>query len=321
MSLEEARKAWINDEPTYRRLGVILYERIERAVRDLGISAQITYRTKTIDSLLRKLLLKKHHTYETLPDKLGLRIIVRYQRETTQIIAALRTCLDCQDIETKADQLDPDQVGYRATHLQLRLLPTDPTGATYPPARYVAELQVHTLAQHLWADMAHDVFYKNQQSADPALQRRIYLLAGLIEVADNEFERIERDVADMPALRNVLILRALERQYYKLAADAGSPALSLLIIEHLAPLYGEDPGDWSRRFEDLFTRKEAVLREVFQAQAQRPHERSVFFFQPELLMVYDRLLQDQYRLRETWNHALPEAELDRIANVFGFSFD
>jgi hypothetical protein len=153
------------------------------------------------------------------------------------------------------------------------------------------------------------------------LQRRIYLLAGLIEVADNEFERIERDVADMPALRNVLILRALERQYYKLAADAGSPALSLLIIEHLAPLYGEDPGDWSRRFEELFTRKEAVLREVFQAQAQRPHERSVFFFQPELLMVYDRLLQDQCRLRETWNHALPEAELDRIANVFGFSFD
>ena len=64
-----------------------------------------------------------------------------------------------------------------------------------------------------------------------------------------------------------------------------------------------------------------MLREVFQAQSQRPHERSVFFFQPELLMVYDRLLQDQYRLRETWNHALPEAELDRIANVFGFSFD
>jgi ppGpp synthetase/RelA/SpoT-type nucleotidyltranferase len=320
-SLEQARQAWIKDEPTYHALGAVLHERLTHAIRDLGISAEITYRTKTIDSLLRKLWLKTHHTYKSLPDKLGVRIIVRYQHETDDIITALRTRLDCQDVDTKADKFDPDQVGYRATHLQIRLRADDPAAATYPPPEYVAELQVHTLAQHLWADMSHDVFYKNQQSTDPQLQRRVYLLAGLIEVADNEFSRIEADVARMPELRNILILRALERQYYKLAAHPGNPALSLQVIEHLVPLYGETPGDWGRRFEDLFKDKEDVLRTVFNTQAGRPEQRSAFFFQPEVLMIYDRLLHDQYRLREAWNTNFPEDELERIANVFGFSFD
>jgi ppGpp synthetase/RelA/SpoT-type nucleotidyltranferase len=321
LSLDQARQAWIKDEPTYGALGAVLHERLMHAIRDLGISAQVTYRTKTIDSLVRKLWLKKHHTYESLPDKLGVRVIVRYQHETDAIITALRTRLDCQDVDTKADALEPDQVGYRATHLQIRLLADDPAATTYTPAQYIAELQVQTLAQHLWADMSHDVFYKNQQSTDPQLQRRIYLLAGLIEVADNEFSRIEADVARMPELRNVLILRALERQYYKLAAQPGNIALSLQVIEHLAPLYGDTPGDWARRFEELFRDKETVLRAVFVTLAARPDQRSAFFFQPEVLMIYDRLLHDQYRLRETWNTTFPEDELERIANVFGFSFD
>ena len=321
LSLDQARKAWIKDEPTYEALGAVLHERLTNAIRDLGISAQVTYRTKSVDSLVRKLWLKKHHTYESLPDKLGVRIIVRYQHETETIITALRTRLDCQDVDAKAETLDPNQVGYRATHLQVRLLADDPAARDYTPSQYVAELQVHTLAQHLWADMAHDVFYKNQQSTDPQLQRRIYLLAGIIEVADNEFSRIEADVARMPELRNVLILRALERQYYKLVANPGNPALSLQVIEHLAPLYGDTPGDWARRFEELFADKETVLRTVFEAQAVRPEQRSAFFFQPEVLMIYDRLLHDQYRLREAWNTNFPEDELERIANVFGFSFD
>src|ERR1035437_6246542 len=93
-------------------------------------------------------------------------------------------------------------------------------------------------------------------------------------------------------LRNVLILRALERQYYKLTAVPGNPALSLQVIAPLAPLYGEHPGDWARRFEELFTEKETVLRSVFDNQAGRLEQRSAFFFQPEVLMIYDRLLND-----------------------------
>ena len=54
-------------------------------------------------------------------------------------------------------------------------------------------------------------------------------------------KRIEADVAGMPELRNVLILRALERQYYKLAANLGNPALSLQVIEHLGSTLRRSP--------------------------------------------------------------------------------
>jgi putative GTP pyrophosphokinase len=235
MSLDDARRSWINDEPTHKAFGAYLHEQITRAIRELGIIAEVTYRTKTIDSLLRKLFTKPHHTYETLPDKLGLRIVVRYQQNVDEVINALHRVINCQDIDTKADKLDPDQLGYRATHLQIGLYPTDTQSNTYPSPRFIAELQIQTHAQHLWAEMAHDVFYKDQQTTSSQLQRRIYLLAGLVEVADNEFSSIERDIATMPDLRNVQILRALERQYYKLAATPGNTALSLQIIDHLTP--------------------------------------------------------------------------------------
>lgn len=321
MSLEEARRAWIADEPAYRAFGVLLLERITRVVSALGISAEVSSRTKAVDSLLRKLMVKKQHTYESLPDKLGVRIILRYQHEVQPVISSLAAVINCQDIEAKADRLKADQIGYRATHLQISLLKSDSEEQQFPMPRFVAELQIHTMAQNLWANMSHDAFYKIPEMMDPRLQRRINLLAGLIEVADNEFSRIEGDLATMPDLRNVLILRALERQYYKLSARPGNPDLSLQVIEHLVPLYEEDPEDWGNRFETLFQEKQHVLKFVFLEQAEQPYNRSAFMFQPEILMIYDRLLHDRYKLQGRWIEMFPEQELERIANVFGFSFD
>jgi hypothetical protein len=38
-------------------------------------------------------------------------------------------------------------------------------------------------------------------------------------------------------------------------------------------------------------------------------------------MIYDRLTNERYALRERWNETFPEQELERIATVFGFSFE
>jgi DNA-binding SARP family transcriptional activator len=50
-------------------------------------------------------------------------------------------------------------------------------------------------------------------------------------------------------------------------------------------------------------------------------KRSAFVSQPELLMIYERLVNDSTAMRKAWNKVYPEKELERIANHFGLSFD
>src|SRR5260370_28795528 len=97
----------------------------------------------------------------------------------------------------------------------LMFRPGDPNATEFPPEKFRAELQVRTLAQHLWADLAHDTVYKHDDTLLPLpdlLKRRIYILAGEIEVADEEFNRIERE---MPSVPEFTILKALERYHYR----------------------------------------------------------------------------------------------------------
>ena len=65
--------------------------------------------------------------------------------------------------------------------------------ARFPGGRFRAELQVRTLAQHLWSEMSHDTTYKSGTVVEPELKRRVNLLAGLIEIADREFSRLQEE--------------------------------------------------------------------------------------------------------------------------------
>src|ERR1700719_1310401 len=77
--LEAARRRWLTDRPHYVEFGKVLKARLESVVRPLGLpGAEISVRTKEVDSLLKKFVFKQnHHTYDSLGDKLGVRIIVK----------------------------------------------------------------------------------------------------------------------------------------------------------------------------------------------------------------------------------------------------
>src|SRR5208337_4090206 len=107
--------------------------------------------------------------------------------------------------------------------------------------------------------------------------------------ADNEFSRIDEEMARMPDIAEFMIFKALERQYYKLSARPGNTELSLEVIRHLWPLYQQTPEQVSQRFEPLLSGKLEVLRDVFEEQSKSPKGRSAFFFQPEILLIYDQL--------------------------------
>jgi hypothetical protein len=167
--------------------------------------------------------------------------------------------------------------------------------------------------------MSHDAVYKNDDTLavlPMGLKRRVNLMAGLIEVADGEFDRINKVLELSPQAQ---IYKVLEQHYFKLASRRPDPELSLQVIGLLIPLYGIDVPGISHRIDSFFVSHELTLRHVY-AQAEE-WKTSAFFYQPEALMIYELLEADQIKVRKTWSSKFPEAELENIANAFGISFD
>jgi ppGpp synthetase/RelA/SpoT-type nucleotidyltranferase len=318
--LEEARKRWLAERPDFEQLGIDMALVLRSEIHREGIWAEIQTRAKELDSLIRKLIQKPHHTYDTLGDKVGVRVIVRYKDEIDFALEIADRILELSNVENGADRLPPNVVGYLSVHGALRYRVSDARSSRYPPDRFTAEIQVRTLAQHLWSEMAHDSVYKNDETLQPLsnqLKRRIYILAGAIELADQEFNRIEREI---PLVPEVNILKALERHHYKLTTRRGDPEMSLDVIRLLTPLYRQDVRQIVARLSDFYSTHENTLRDVY-GRAEDLQDRSAFLFQPEALMIYDLLEADQLATRKAWNEHYPEKELERIANAFGISFD
>jgi ppGpp synthetase/RelA/SpoT-type nucleotidyltranferase len=320
-NLEEARRRWLEDRPRYNEFGAVLKPRLIEAVRPLGIPSVVSVRTKEIDSLLKKLILKADHTYMSLGDKLGARIIVKLKEHVPLVCDRIAMCFACGDFENKADKLRDNEVGYLSVHVDVGI-PTDDSIATlYPSEVWRAELQIRTMAQHWWSEIAHDSAYKSVTVIDRSLRRRFYILAGAIELADDEINRLEGEISALPGVPELQILKALERHYYQLTAERSNPELSLDVLRLLYPLYGLSPNEISAHLDQLLTEKQGFLRQVYGLAIQDRGGASAFLFQPEALLIYDLLLSMETALRDAWAREFPEKELDRIAIAFGFSPD
>lgn len=318
--VESARKRWIAERPAYKVLGSLLARKLRAAVQGQGIWCETSSRAKKPHSLVKKIL-KGGHTYETLPDKAGARCVVRYLSEAEVALSAACQLFDCRNLERKLEKLEQeDRLGYASIHMDVRLKQDDPDAANHQLANYWAELQIRTLGQNLWSEMTHDSFYKNDETLGtlPAgSRRRVNLMAGLIEVADREFDRLNKE---MPLNLPAELYKALERHYYKLTAQRPDVQLSLDVIALLLPLYGAlGLLEIRNLIDDFFKNHESVLHSVY-AEAEE-WTASAFLYQPEMLMIYERLEADQVAARRVWNTRFPEPELERIANACGISFD
>lgn len=303
------------------QFGELLKARIRDELRLMGLWADIQSRTKSVDSVLKKLLLKREYTYESLPDLVGVRVVVRYVPEVRRVSDVVARIFACTDADDKSVRLAEEGVGYLSIHREARLRQGDRDLTTYPPNRFHAEVQMRTLAQHLWAEMSHDSFYKSGEAAiRPELKRRINLMAGLLEVADTEFARLNKEMAELPDMSAITVLRHLERNYFQFASEPTNPDLSLVVINLLLPLYS-DQAEVGARIDDFVATRRDTIGTVFDSQRDVPQSRSAFFFQPEVLMLYERLEHDPLAVRERWSNVFPESELERVALAFGISFD
>lgn len=324
MNIEEARADWIRVRGEYRSFAELLKGRLSLVAMDLGIYAEITAREKETHSLVKKLIRKPRLTYETLPDKVGARIVVRYRSELAPIEDRVQERFVFVRVDDKATALGVDKVGYLSIHVDgLALKESDPESGRFPAKNFFGELQIRTFGQHLWSEISHDTFYKNDDLVNKLpedLQRRVHLTAGLVEVADREFDRMNEEARPSPAVE---IFSGLEKLYYSVASKRPDVELSLDVIELILPLYGQASAQeiLKDHLIPTFERDRQQLATIYSDPDYDFDGASAFFFQPEALLIYERLHFDRAQLLAKWNERFPEGELLRVAANFGFSFE
>ena len=72
------------------------------------------------------------------------------------------------------------------------------------------------------------------------------------------------------------------------------------------------------RFGSLLDEKRAVLQGVFDQMTKTAMGRSAFFFQLEILLIFDQLQSQPYKLREHWSERFPSEELEMVATALAF---
>jgi ppGpp synthetase/RelA/SpoT-type nucleotidyltranferase len=318
-SVEAARKKWIKERPEYEKFGEVIKARLKKALKPGGFWFEVSARAKEVDSLVKKLLKKSKHNYKSLPDKVGARVILRYRSDISPAVSLIKKALVCEKEDPK--DLGIEKVGYQSVHLDgVSLLDTDPDIVNFPRDKFWVEMQVRTLAQHLWSEMSHDTVYKNDDTVSalpPEIRRRVNLMAGQIEVADREFERLNKE---HPQGLDLQVLKALECYYYKFTSHRPDVELSLQVLNLLIPLYHTDAHEITEQMDKFLEANSAFLEELYSQQVD-VETMSALTWQPEALMIYERLVNDETAMRKAWNNVYPEQELERIANQFGISFD
>ncbi|SMB91561.1 GTP pyrophosphokinase [Deinococcus hopiensis] len=193
-------RAYRETLPEYETLRDAVVRHVTELLTRQGLNIHhVTGRVKRPLSLADKLRRKpgRYDTLTDVTDLVGVRVIT-YFADDVDVVARLMEAHHVVDWDNSMDKSrmhDPDRFGYMGVHYVLRAEPD--LVPALAGTRY--EVQIRSILQHAWAEIEHDLGYKNPQAVPREVRRRFYRLAGLLEMADEEFMVLHRLSGDYAA--------------------------------------------------------------------------------------------------------------------------
>ena len=177
--------------PEYEEISSRASKEIKEMLASAGIIvAAVESRVKTEHSLAGKLELKgaKYSSIADITDIVGLRVITFYIDDVDKVASLIERLfeIDWENSVDKRKLHEIDSFGYLSLHYI----------CSYKGSDIRFEVQLRTVLQHAWANMNHDTGYKSGVEVPREYLRNLGRLAGMLELADEQFSRIRSELTD-----------------------------------------------------------------------------------------------------------------------------
>ena len=184
--------------PTYESFT----SKLKALIEDLLSHEDVKYhlvegRAKTVQSFSEKIS-RPNKNYlnplEEITDLSGIRIIVYYNDDVNKVADLIKKEFDEIEFEDKhqVSSYKVDNFGYLSLHYVIKLKP--PRTGLFEWSQFKdlqSEIQIRTVLQHGWATLSHAMQYKHEEDVPKPIRRKLFRLAGLFELADEEILAIK----------------------------------------------------------------------------------------------------------------------------------
>lgn len=198
--MEDKTLDWLDStRKTHTRLTESVITVFENLLKANNIDfLAVTGRTKDKKSALEKIDRKGYKKpEEQMTDLSGIRVILYFESDVDKVSKLISDSfgVDIDNSLDKSKVLSKDQIGYRSVHFVCTLGDARSTLPEYSKLTELKfEVQVRTVLQHAWAELAHDSNYKFSGTLPPEIERKLYLYAGMLEIADKGFDELSAQI-------------------------------------------------------------------------------------------------------------------------------
>ena len=306
-TIHSARENWICEKPLYEKIGKEVRDVLATAIKNQGISAKITYRTKETDSLIKKIT-RKGSSYTAIHDKIGVRVISYFKNQLLSIDSLISETFngDIRKREDMSEKLGEAAFGYQSIHYDICKI--------IEGKEHFCEIQLRTICQDNWSELSHALAYKTEINIPLNIKREINALSAIFELADNQFQLVQTLISELPDTNPIQVLNYLEKFFYSKIGDTYDRELSGYFLKDITSLYAED--NPILKIRAFINDNESEILSIINT-----NKENIFFTQPEIVLILERLQNSKYALSEYWNTLYPPDELEAIANAWGTSIE
>lgn len=180
----------------YNRLGENIKDALIQFLQNEHIDfSGVEYRIKTFKSFSKKIERKNYENpLDDITDICGIRIINYYPSDLDKITTIVNNEFDVIESLNKQNEMDDDRFGYRSYHYVATIKKGWLAAPNYRGLDGLKfEIQARTILMHGWAAISHKLAYKNESDVPKQFRRDLFRLSALIELADEQFERLRNE--------------------------------------------------------------------------------------------------------------------------------
>ncbi|WP_027848134.1 GTP pyrophosphokinase [Marinospirillum minutulum] len=327
----ELRKAYEARKPILEKYGQWVTETIISGLSDkLGSAAKVEVffqiwpkpRVKKTDSFLEKALIRKpkEDPLEEVTDQVGVRFIVLLLEDVSligEVISSISSWSFSKDRDYEKERLErPDYFAYQSDHYVLKNNEVFSFEGVSIPVGVNCEVQVRTILQHAYAEMAHSSDYKPSiklpEDDKKKIRRSLAKGAALIETTDDVFREIKDSfLAYDKTLKTVLDVSS--KIYSELTGEQilSESRLSLLIADS----YRDELSKVTAKTLEEWYEKKRWIGQVIRDKRNQ----SVFY--RDSVVIFLGWLVSNYQMTMPRKWPLDSKYLEDIYTVFGVSTD